>query len=129
MSMNIFTVTRSPQFYLIFPPFFSFLVSLSNTDILSWIPMNPGFTCRGMAVPSFTMRTLFLPPIFFIEDTCEYIDMNIYIRYSLSNFFLKLICFISQELMSIFTFIVAYAYAVCLTISVIGLLISMPGTI
>ena len=75
MSMNIFTMTRTPHFYLIFPPFFSLLESLSDTDVLSWIPMNPEFECRGMAVPSFTMRTLYQPLIFLIEDTCEYIDI------------------------------------------------------
>ena len=77
MSMNIFTMTRTPQFYLIFPPFFSLLESLSNIDVLSWIPMNPGFECRGTAVPSFTTRTLYQPPTSLIEGTCEYIDIQL----------------------------------------------------
>ena len=49
--------------------------------------MNPGSACRGMAVPSSTTRTLFRPPIFLIEDTCEYTDITIYIRYSLGSLF------------------------------------------
>ena len=93
-------MTRTPQFYLIFPPFFSLLGSLSNTDILSWIPMNPGFECRGTAVPSFTTRTLYQPPIFLIGDTCEY--TNIYIRYSLSNSFKTNMLYISKINVSIY---------------------------
>ena len=58
-----------------FPPFFSLLESLSDTDILSWIPMNPEFECRGTAVPSFTTRTLYQPPTSLIEDTCKYTDI------------------------------------------------------
>ena len=90
--------------------------------------MNQGSICRGTAVPSSTMKTLFQPPIFLIEGTCEYIDIIIYIRYSLSNL-LKLMYFTYQGLVSIFTFIVAYAYAVSLIILAIGLPISMLGTI
>ena len=48
--------------------------------------------------------------------------------YSFSNL-LKLVYFTYQGIIFMFTFIVAYAYAVYLTISVIGLPISMPGTI
>ena len=57
--------------------------------------MNPGFACRGTAVPSSTMRTSFQPPIFLIEDTCEYTDISIYIRYSLSNLFKTNVLYIS----------------------------------
>ena len=129
ISMNIFTVTRSPHnFISCFPLFFSILVSSSVTDVPSWIPTNPGSACRGTAVPFSMMRTLFRPPIFLIEDTCEYIDMILYIRYSLSNL-LKVMYFTYQGLMSIFTFIVAYASAVSLIILVIGLPISMLVTI
>ena len=81
-----------------FSPFLLILVSSSITEDLSWIPMNPGFACRGTAVPSFTMRTLSLPPIFLIKDTCEYmyIDMTIYIRYSLSNLSKTIVLYISR---------------------------------
>ena len=65
-------MTRLPQLYLIFPPFFSLLESLSDIDVLSWIPMNPEFECRGTAVPSFTMRTLYPLLTSLIEDICKY---------------------------------------------------------
>ena len=90
--------------------------------------MNPEFECRGMAVPSFMTRTLYQPPTSLIEDTCKYTDIWLCTFDISLVILLKLICFTSQGLMSIFTFIVAYAYAVCLTISVIRLPISMPGT-
>ena len=90
--------------------------------------MNRGSICRGMAAPSSMTKTLFQPLIFLIEGTCEYIDIIIYIRYSFSNL-LKLMYFTYQGLVSILTFIVAYAYAVSLIILAIGLPISMLGTI
>ena len=58
--------------------------------------MNPGFACRGMAVPSSTTRTSFRPPTFLIEDTCKYIDIIIYIRYSFSNLFKTNVLYISE---------------------------------
>ena len=62
--------------------------------------MNPGFECRGTAVPSFMTRTLYQPPIFLIGDTCEYTD--IYIRYSLSNSFKTNMLYISKIKVSIY---------------------------
>ena len=50
-------------------------MSSSDTDVPSWIPMNPEFECRDMAVPCFTTRTSYPPPTFSIKDTCEYIDI------------------------------------------------------
>ena len=81
-----------------FSPFFLILESSSVTEDLSWIPMNPGFACRGTAVPSFMTRTLSLPLTFLIEDTCEYlcIDMTICIRYSLSNLSKTIVLYISR---------------------------------